>query len=353
MKQKRLVSMIGMLGVLFGTLFMLIGCPTGQEPQKQQEDQWKPGEKAFFDITYDLTDCTYNGSEGYNNWQLKKQTIKAGAEITLAQDGSESSSGGAWKEEYVKHKAGKQIKGWSKNKDGSTKDYDFGQKIKPTGDMTLYPAVSKYGIGDIIDGKTVIYVRNGTKEKVFCKDKYKEYSVIGTDWRYIAADVDAGKNSQKRQWSSSGKNIITSDAIGGGKENTAKILNEHNDDTDANNAAKYCRKISESSALPSEGEIYLIYDAIRSGKITGVPTSAQEESTYLGPQFGSSIHAYFWTSTQHDKDNTYAVSLYKSDNNSIWGGEKSSKSKTEAAAEKKAAYICPIVYYDDDGKVIK
>ena len=73
MKQKRIVSMIGMLVVLLCTLFMMTGCPTGQEPQKQQEYQWKPGEKAFFDITYDLTDCTYNGSENYNNWQLKNK----------------------------------------------------------------------------------------------------------------------------------------------------------------------------------------------------------------------------------------------------------------------------------------
>ena len=77
MKQRKVVSLIGILVVLVGTLFMMTGCPTGQEPQKQQEYQWKPGEKAFFDITYDLTDCTYNGSENYNNWQLKKTNYKS------------------------------------------------------------------------------------------------------------------------------------------------------------------------------------------------------------------------------------------------------------------------------------
>ena len=352
MKQKKFVSMIGMLVVLINALFMITGCPTGQEPKNEQEEQWKPGEKAFFDITYDLTDCTYNGSESYNNWQLKKQTIKAGAEVTLAQDGSESSSGGEWKLEYVKHKAGKQIKGWSKNKDGSTKDYDFGQKIKPIADMILYPAVSKYGIGDVTsDGKTIIYVRNGTKEKILCRNEYKEYSVTGTDWRYIAVDVDAAKNSEKRQWSSSAENIITSDAIGAGKENTAKILSKHGTDTDANNAAKYCKTISTDSCLPSEAEIFLVYNAICRGKTTGLPTNVQEEKTYLGAQFGYMIHAYFWTSTQSHKDNVYAVSLYKYDG--IWGGEKRAKPKTETAAAGKAAFVCPIVYYDDDGNIVK
>ena len=48
--------------------------------------------------------------------------------------------------------------------------------------MILYPAVSKYGIGDVTsDGKTIIYVRNGTKEKILCRNEYKEYSVTGTD----------------------------------------------------------------------------------------------------------------------------------------------------------------------------
>ena len=62
--------------------------------------------------------------------------------------------------------------------------------------MILYPAVSKYGIGigDVTsDGKTIIYVRNGTKDKILCRNEYKEYSVTGTDWRYIAVDVDAQK----------------------------------------------------------------------------------------------------------------------------------------------------------------
>ena len=348
MKQRKIVPLIGMLVVLLCTLFIMTGCPTGQEPQKQQEEQWKPKEKAFFDITYDLTDCTYNGSENYNNWQLKKQTIKAGAEIILGQDGSESSSGGVWKLEYVKHKDGKYIKGWSKNKDGSTKDYDFGQKIKPTADMILYPAVSKYGIGDVTsDGKTIIYVRNGTKKKIqtggSVSPEYAEYMVVGTTWRYIAVDITAAKNSEKRKWSSLGKNIITSDSIGAGKENTEKILAGYTTDTAANNAAKYCQSISVDGYLPSEAEVFLICTAIRSKKITGIPTYSQQE---MGgsPQLKTTT-AYFWSSSQKASNNAYAVSLFIED--LIYGGKKRDKSKTEEA------YICPIVYYDDEGKVVK
>lgn len=351
MKQRKIVSLIGMLVVLLCTLFIMTGCPTGQEPKNEQEEQWKPGEKAFFDITYDLTDCTYNSNspKSFDNWQLKKQTVKVGSEIVLAKDGSESSSGGEWKLEYVKHKAGKYIKGWSKNKDGSTKDYDFGQKIKPTSDMTLYPALSKYGIGDTIDGKTIIYVRQrNTKEKLLTKisisDTYTEYNVVGTNWRYIAADVDAGKNSEKKQWSSTAKNIITSNGIGGGKENTSKILLEHSTDDDANNAAKYCKKISADSYLPSEAEVFLIWKAIRDKKITGLPTSSQ--TTTIGGSFPGK-KAFFWTSTQSDTSNAYAINLIKDE--VLYSG-KVEYDKTNPAKE---SYVCPIIYYDDDGNVVK
>ena len=347
MKHRKIVSMIGMLVVFLYTLFIMTGCPTGQEPQNEQEEQWKPGEKAFFDITYDLIDCTYNGLEGYNNWQLKKQTVKAGAEVTLAQDGSESNSNGEWKLEYVKHKAGKQIKGWSKNKDGSTKDYDFGQKIKPTADMILYPAVSKYGIGDVTsDGKTIIYVRNGTKDKIqtggSISPEYTEYTVVGTTWRYIAVDITAAKNSEKRKWSSLGKNIITSDNIGAGKENTEKILAGYATDTVANNAAKYCQSISPNGYLPSEAEAFLIFHAIRNKKITGLPTFSQ--TTNIGGSFSGKT-AYFWTSTQSDTSKAYVINLVKDE--LLYSG------KGEEAKTNVKGFVCPIVYYDDEGKVVK
>ena len=348
MKQRKLVSMIGMLVLLIGITSMGTGC---RDPQQESENNTY---KASFKITYNLINCEYADFAYASYWEPAEQWVKEGEEIELAKDGSKSKAGDStkrWKVEYVKHKDGKQIKGWSKKEDGSTKDYDFGQKINPTADMTLYPALSKYGMGDEIDGKTVIYVRRGVKDKIYCKDKYKKYSVTGTDWRYIAVDVSAAKNSEKRQWSSSAENVITSDAVGAGKENTAKILLKHNSDTDANNAAKYCKTISADSCLPSEAEAFLIYNAICGGKITGLPTYSQEERINLGTQFGYSKHAYFWTSTQSDKDNAYSVSLYKSDG--IWGGEKSAKSKTETPAIRKAAYICPVIYYDDDGNVVR
>lgn len=324
MKQKKSVLMIGMLVLLIGIIGMVTGCHNLHSHIGGSVPLYK---KSFW-ITYDLIDCDYNESGNYYYWNLPSQKVIEGEEVELAKDGDKHC-----KLEYVKHKAGKQIKGWSKNADGSTKDYDFGQKIKPTSNMTLYPALSKYGIGDEIYGKTVIYVRRSAK------DKYKKYFVTGTDWRYVAADVNAAKNSEKRQWSSYAENIITSDAVGAGKENTTKILLKHNSDTSANNAAKYCKEISENSYLPSEAEVFLIYDAIKSGKINGLPTSAQIEYSY-----GLHGHdsAYFWTSTQFDKKNAYAVNLYH------YEGTKENKSKTE-----KPAYVCPVVYYDDDGNIVK
>lgn len=351
MKQRKVVSSIGMLVVLVGTLFMMTGCPTGQEPQKQQEPQKeKPVEpKKSFVIKYDLYDCTYSSFAAASNWELRSQEVEEGNQVTLAQDGSTSTSSGEWKLEYVEHKKGKYIKGWSKKKDGSTKDYDFGQKITPTGNMTLYPAVSKYGMGDVIDGKTIIYVRQrNTKEKlptkILISDTYTEYNVVGTNWRYIAADVDAGKNSEKKQWSSTAKNIITSNGIGGGKENTSKILLEHSTDDDANNAAKYCKKISADSYLPSEAEVFLIWKAIRDKKITGLPTFSQ--TTTIGGSFSGET-AYFWTSTQSDTSKAYVINLVKDE--LLYSG-KVEYDKTNPAKE---FYVCPIIYYDDDGNVVK
>ena len=255
MKQKRLISLIGTICLFINALFIITGCPTGQDVREQQNQQNQKKERIFT-VTYDLSGCTYASFTYSNDWKLKPQTVKEGEEVTLAQDGSESSSGKPWKIEYVKHKDSKLIQGWSKSKNGEILDYAFGEKVKPTGDMTLYPALSKYGIGDVIDGKTIIYVRNGAKDKIKTKflldDEYTEYNVIGTNWRYIAADVDAGKNSEKKQWSSSAKNIITSNGIGGGKANTEKILAEHTTDTATNNAAKYCKHISSNGYLPSE-----------------------------------------------------------------------------------------------------
>ena len=348
MKQKRLISFIGTVCVFMSALFMMTGCPTqhdtqrGSSQDKEQDEKPKP---QTFTITYEFPDCT--AAAGFSNdWNLKPQTVKSGEEVTLAKDGSESTSGKPWKVEYVKHKDSKVIKGWSKSKNSETVDYAFGGKIKPTGNITLYPALSKYGIGDVIDGKKIIYVRNGTKDKVQTKflleGEYTEYNVIGENWRYIAADVDAGKNSEKKQWSSSAKNIITSNGIGGGKENTEKILAGYATDTVANNAAKYCQSISPNGYLPSEAEAFLIFHAIRNKKITGLPTFSQ--TTNIGGSFSGKT-AYFWTSTQSDTSKAYVINLVKDE--LLYSG------KVEEVKTNVRGFICPIVYYDDEGKVVK
>ena len=192
----------------------------------------------------------------------------------------------------------------------------------------------------------MIYVRHGKKDKIqtgfSLNGTYTDYNVIGENWRYIAADVDAGKNSEKKQWSSLAKNIITSNGIGGGKGNTEKILAEYATDTEANNAAKYCKHISLNGYLPSEAEVFLIFKAIRDKKITGLPTFSQ--ITHIGGSFSGDV-ARFWTSTQHDVSNAYAINLVKDE--LIYSG------KTEEAKTNVRGFICPIVYYDDEGKVVK
>ena len=343
MKQRTLISFIGTVCVFMSTLFMMTGCPHQQNP-KQDSSQDKKPKPQTFTITYEFPDCT--AATGFSNdWNLKPQTVKEGEEITLAKDGSESTSGKPWKVEYVKHKNSKVIKGWSKSKNSETVDYAFGEKIKPTGNLTLYPALSK-GIGDVIDGKKIIYVRNGTKDKIqtgfSLEGTYTDYNVIGENWRYIAADVDAGKNSEKKQWSSSAKNIITSNGIGGGKENTEKILAAYSHDDETNNAAKYCKHISPNGYLPSEAEVFLIFKAIRDKKITGLPTFSQ--ITHIGGSFSGDV-ARFWTSTQHDVSNAYAINLVKDE--LLYSG------KVEEAKTNVRGFICPIIYYDDDGNVVK
>lgn len=349
MKLKKIVSMMGMMGVLLVTVLSMTGCPTGQEPQRTSTQQKGTSEKPkkLFVIKYDFADCTYSSFDHISDWELKRQTVEEGTEITLAKDGSESTSDKPWKIVHVKHKAGKYIRGWSKNKNGSTKDYDFGQKITATDNMTLYPALSTYGMGDVIDGKTIIYVRqHSTKDKVVTKslleDVYTEYSIIGTNWRYIAVDVTAAKNSEKRQWSTLGKNIITENGIGGGKENTEKILATHSSDNHTNNVAKYCKSISSNGYLPSEAEAFLIFKAIRDKKLTGIPSFSQTEN--IGGGFFAGQVAYFWTSTQSDASKAYVINFVQ---DAVYGG-KHEKEKINAAA-----FVCPIVYYDDDGKVVQ
>jgi len=212
--------------------------------------------------------------------------------------------------------------------------------------MTLYPALSKYGIGDSIDGKTVIYVRHGKKDKIqtgfFLEGTYKGYNVIGENWRYIAVDVDAAKASEKRMWASSAKNIVTSDGIGAGKGNTEKIIAAYPGDTAANNAAKYCKDISTVNTdgyLPSEAEAFLIFHAIRNNKITGFPPFSQIENGSFDFKL-----SYFWTSTQSNITEAYVLNLFK---DTLIGN------KVEIVKTNEKAFVCPVIYYDDNGKVVK
>ena len=91
--------------------------------------------------------------------------------------------------------------------------------------------------------------------------------------------------------------------------------------------------------MPSEAEAFLIFHAIRSNKITGLPTFSQITNGGLG--FKTS---YFWTSTQSDTSKAYVLNLFKD----TLVGNKGEEAKTNVRG-----FICPIVYYDDEGKVVK
>ena len=348
--------MIGMLVVLLCTLFMMTGCPTGQEPQKQQEDveiwlYYSFPECEYLNTGYLYQDGSYAvdffGSTKFGIESLISKRVRKGEKIKLLDNGGGSTlevrgygygSGyytAEYKKEFIFAKNGKGIIGWSKKKDGSTKDYDFGQEITVTAneDVTLYPAYTKYGIGDSIDGKTVVYIRRDyvTKEN--------SYSVEGTDWRYIAVDVAAGKNSEGRNWwYNSAKNIITSDNIGTGKENTKAIIdpsiNVANDNTAGNNAFYYCSIISPNGYVPSKGEMQWVANAIQYRKLEGFSVYGSETKK-------------FWTSSQKDTVNAWYIEIKNQSYSSV-GYLKDNGTKAGMSLP-----IIPIVYYDDDGKVVK
>ena len=92
----------------------------------------------------------------------------------------------------------------------------------------------------------------------------------------------------------------------------------------------------------SEAEVFLIFKAIRDKKITGLPTFSQ--ITHIGGSFSGDV-ARFWTSTQHDVSNAYAINLVKDE--LLYSG------KVEEAKTNVRGFICPIIYYDDDGNVVK
>ena len=123
---------------------------------------------------------------------------------------------------------------------------------------------------------------------------------------------------------------------------TEKILAGYVTDTEANNAAKYCKHISPNGYVPSEAEASLIFHAIRGNKITGLPTFSQ--TTNIGGSFSGKT-AYFWTSTQSDTSKAYVINLVKDE--LLYSG------KVEEVKTNVRGFICPIVYYDDEGKVVK
>ena len=105
--------------------------------------------------------------------------------------------------------------------------------------MTLYPVFSKYGVGDKINGKTVVYVRNGSKVKISLGlfSSPLEFDVTG-NWMYLAVDDNAGSASTKSKWAASSISVSTSDDVGAGKSNTDAILAAFPSATTTDNAAK-------------------------------------------------------------------------------------------------------------------
>lgn len=344
MKRNKAIYAMGALVLTFGAAVMT-GCDNSKGVDYDSPYDNYP---RYVTVTYDLSDCKPSGLD-YNDDKPAEQTVKKGEAVELAKDGCKSTRGGEWKAAYVVHKSGKVPIGWSKGKDGVRLDYRFGETITPDKNLTLYPALTKYGTGDVIDGKTIIFVRNGSTASVqtgfLFQGKYTTYNVAGTDWRYITADVASAKVSQNRKWASSAQDVMTAEDIGAGKENTKKIIAAYSGDTEANNAAKYCQNISAHDYLPSLAESYLIFNAIRYKTIKDIPTYSQTTTT--GGQFSTST-ALFWTSTQQDSGNAYALNMCSDD--VIVGGKKYSCGKYDYSTH--SVYTCPVAYYDDDGKAI-
>ena len=68
------------------------------------------------------------------------------------------------------------------------------------------------------------------------------------------------------------------------------------------------------------------------------------QTTNIGGSFSGKT-AYFWTSTQSDTSKAYVINLVKDE--LLYSG------KVEEAKTNVRGFICPIIYYDDDGNVVK
>ncbi|MGP1458093.1 MAG: hypothetical protein ACTTKL_02135 [Treponema sp.] len=340
MKRNKTLFSIGVSVLAVGTALLAAGCRPVEDSRRNDYSGGGYHYTTYYTITYDLSGCTLSDFGSFSNYKPAEQKVKEGESVTLAQAGSKSEGGETWKPEYAVHSGDEKILlGWSKTKSyPNTLDYQFGQTITPTENMALYPVFSKYCVGDKIKGKTVVYVKNGSKVKIsmgsFSSSGPLEFDVTG-DWMYLAVDDNAGSASQKRKWAASSISVTTSDDVGAGKSNTDAILTAYPSAAAADNAAKYCKSLG-TGFLPSRGEMYLIDKAIRNGKIYGLPSYSQTDDT-LGLKF-----AGFWSSSQESTNKSYYMNLYKTQLSQDHGytGDKST-----------AFYVCPVMYFDKDGHV--
>ncbi|UTC67819.1 MULTISPECIES: InlB B-repeat-containing protein [unclassified Treponema] len=311
---------------------------------------------AYVTVKYDFSSCR-NKLFSYNEyWLLPDSRIVKGSSFTLAnhKDKGVDKSGneGVWDLSSIEAKDGRYIVGWSKSAAGNTKDYDFGQSIIINEDTTLYPAFSKYKVGDMINGKTVIYlIRKAITEESLGDsfdsrhNKIKNFDVKGSDGTYITIDIDFANASTHCSWTNKHKDVMTSTAIGAGKKNTEQIIEVHKDDTyytdDTYYVTRYCKQKAGSKAfVPSLGEAFLIVDAIKNWKIDKKKFPKQTANS-----FGE---VWFWTSSQTSVDKAKIVTL--SDNSFIH------ETHIERDEEKKiinSAYLCPVYYFDKEGNAIE
>ena len=336
MKRNKTLFSIGVSLFAIGTVLLTAGCRPVEDSRRNGDSGGGYHYTTYYTITYDLSGCTPSDSSYFSNYKPAEQKVKEGETVTLAQAGSKSKGGETWKPEYAVHRGDEKILlGWSTHFYPTEIEYQFGQTIKPTANMTLYPVFSKYGVGDKISGKTVVYVRNGSKVTI---GKYSfssplEFDVTG-NWMYLAVDDNAGSASTKSKWAATSMSVSTSDAVGAGKSNTDAILAAFPSATATDNAAKYCKSLGTGS-LPSRGELYLIDKAIGKGKISGLPSYSQTEDLV-----GVFKLAGFWSSSQESTDKSYYMNLYQRQLNKDHGytSEKSSQ-----------FYVCPVMYFDKDG----
>lgn len=337
MKRNKTLFSIGVSIFAIGTVLLTAGCRPVEDSRRNGDSGGGYHYTTYYTITYRFDDCTPSDSSYFSNYKPAEQKVKEGETVTLAQAGSKSEGGETWKPEYAVHRGDEKILlGWSTHFYPTEIEYHFGATIKPTANMTLYPVFSKYGVGDKINGKTVVYVRNGSKVKISLGlfSSPLEFDVTGK-WMYLAVDDNAGSASTKSKWAASSISVSTSDDVGAGKSNTDAILAAFPSATTTDNAAKYCKSLGTGTgSLPSRGELYLIDKAIQKGKIYGLPSYSQTEDA------AGLKYSYFWSSSQENTAKAYSMDLYKTQLSKDHGSTSDKSSKF---------YVCPVMYFDKDG----